>query len=327
MARDDGSGLSEGSKRFVIRRIVRRFALDGCPDTAAGLTFYTVLALIPSAIAGFSVLSVLGRDEETSALLLEVARGVLPEGAAGVAEGFLGQLADARISGIVLTLALLLAVWSTARYVGVFGRGMNSIYGVAEGRPWWRLKLTHLMVAVVSMLCIAIVVLLLVGTGPVAEAVGQALGLGDGVLLAWRIVRWPLLLAVLVFVVALLYYFAPNIDHPRFRWLSVGAAFALVVLIVASVLYGLYVTRFAHYDRVYGPLAGVIVFALWLWIANMALLTGAEFDAEAERVRELNAGIPAETQVQVPLRDARRIAKTVRHERADAEAAHRIRRR
>ncbi|MDQ0644274.1 YihY/virulence factor BrkB family protein [Microbacterium murale] len=319
--------MTKRSWTFAIRRIFRAFAADGCADIAASLAFYAILALLPASMVGFSILSVLGRDDETAQILLEVVRAVAPEEAATGVGDFLGELADLRMSGLLLVFGVLLSIWSVARYVGVLGRGMNRIYGVEEGRRLWTLKLNQLAIAVVTIFCAAIAVLLIVGSGPVAEAIGTSLGLGEAVLVVWRIARWPLLILIVLFVVALLYYFTPNVRPPRFRWMSLGAAVAILVLAIASAGFGLYIANFSNYDRVYGSFAGVIVFALWMWIANMALLVGVEFDTELERIRELRAGVPAETQVQLPLRDAGRIAKVVRKDRADAADARRIRRR
>lgn len=311
---------------FAVRRIFRAFVADGCADIAASLAFYAILALLPASMVGFSVLSVLGRDDETAQILLDVVRAVAPEEAVDGVSALLKELADLQMSGLLLAFGVLLSVWSVARYVGVLGRGMNRIYGVDEGRRLWVLKPIQLGIAAVVIICASIAALLIVGSGPVAKALGSAFGLGEAVLLVWRIARWPLLVVLVVFVVAFLYYFTPNIRPPHFRWMSLGAVVAILVLAIASAGFGLYIGNFADYDRVYGSFAGIIVFALWMWIANMALLVGVEFDAEAERIRELRDGVPAETQIQLPLRDASRIAKVVHNDRSDVAEARRIRR-
>ena len=118
-------------------------------------------------------------------------------------------------------------------------------------------------------------------------------------MLVWNIAKWPVMLVVVVLIVALLYYATPNVKQPKFRWLSVGAVLAIVVWIVASALFGFYVATFSSYNKTYGSLAGVVVFLLWLWITNLALLFGAELDAELERGRELQAGLPAEDTIQL----------------------------
>lgn len=314
------------SWKFAVRRTLRAFGADQCTDVAASLTFYAVLALVPAAMVSFSALSLLGRGEETGRIVIDVVHAWAPDASTAALQDAVSQIAEARLSGILLVFALALTLWAVARYVAALGRGMNRIYGVAEGRILWRLKAGQLLIALVIIVCTALVAALLTVSGGVAEAVGESLGLGETALFVWRIVRWPLLAAVVVFLLAFLYYFAPNVKPTGFRWMSLGAAVALVVLLLASLGFWLYVSNLADYDRIYGAFAGVIIFGLWLWIANMAILVGAEFDAEVERVRQLQAGIPAETQVQVPLRDARRIAKDVRRDRKEEAQARRIRR-
>lgn len=320
------AAVEKRSWKLAVRRTLHAFGADECPDLAASLTFYAILALVPSVMVAFSVVSLLGRGDETARVVLTVVESFVPRASTAAVRDVLSQIADARLSGIFLVFAIALTVWAVARYVAALGRGMNRIYRVAEGRPVWKLKLGQLLIALVVIVSVAAVLVLLAVSGGVAEALGDAIGLGEMTLLIWRIARWPLLAAVVIFVLAFLYYFSPNVKPARFRWMSLGAAVALVALLLASLAFGLYVSNLADYDRLYGSFAGIIVLVLWLWIANMAILIGAEFDAELERVRELQAGVPAETQVQVPLRDASRIAKTVRRDRKDAAEARDIRR-
>src|SRR5699024_5652210 len=145
--------------------------------------------------------------------------------------------------------------------------------------------------------------------GPVARAVGNALGIGSTAVVVWQIAKWPVLLVLVVAIVAVLYYATPNIQQARFRWLSIGALVAIVVWVLASAAFGFYVSNFASYNQTYGAMAGVIVFLLWLWITNLALLFGAELDAEIERARELQSGWPSEEQVRLPMRDTKAIRK------------------
>ena len=165
----------------------------------------------------------------------------------------------------------------------------------------------------------------LVLSGPVARSVGDALGLGDTAVTVWGILKWPVLLLIVAVIIDLLYWGTPNIRHPRFRWASAGAGLAIVVWAVLSALFGLYVANFSSFSRTYGSLAGVIIFLLWLWITNLALLFGAELDAEIERGRELRLGLPAETQVQLEPRDSRNIERFEEREREDQAEARRIR--
>jgi membrane protein len=202
---------------------------------------------------------------------------------------------------------------------------MNRIYEIREGRPFWKLRPVMLAVTLVAVSLVALVALALVLTGPAARAVGDAIGLGSTALLVWNIAKWPVILLVVVFVVAILYYVTPNVKQPHFRWVSVGAAVAIVVWILASVAFGFYVSTFASYDKTYGALAGVVVFLLWLWITNLALLFGAELDAELERGRELQSGLPAERSLQLPPRDTRGTDKADAKEAEDVARGRRLR--
>lgn len=314
------------SWKFAVRRTVRAFGTDACPDAAASLTFYAVLALVPAVMMSFSMLSLLGRGDDTARVAGDIVQSLMPDASTEAVHDVIARITEARLSGVLLVFGLALTLWAVARYVAALGRSMNRIYGVSEGRPFWRLKIGQLLIALVVIVCVAAVAALLAVSGGVAEAIGRAVGLGEVSLLIWRIARWPLLAIVVIFILAFLYYFAPNVKPARFRWISLGAAVALGVLLLASLGFGFYISNFADYDRLYGALAGVIIFGLWLWIANMAILVGAEFDAEVERVRQLQAGIPAEEQVQVPLRDASRIAASVRQDRKETAEARDIRR-
>ncbi|MGZ6754294.1 MAG: YihY/virulence factor BrkB family protein, partial [Nocardioides sp.] len=201
------------------------------------------------------------------------------------------------------------ALWSASGYVGAFGRAMNRVYEIDEGRPVWKLRPVQLLLTLVLVVLAAAVLVALVVTGPVATAVGNVVGLGSTALLVWNVLKWPVVLAVVVLIVALLYHVTPNVKQPKFRWVSVGAVLAIVTWIVLSVAFGVYVAHFSSYDKTYGSLGGVIAFLLWLWLTNLALLLGAERDAELERGRELQSGIAAEETIQLPPRDTRGIEK------------------
>ena len=219
------------------------------------------------------------------------------------------QMTETNAAGFALVFGLLGALWSASGYIGAFGRVMNRIYEVDEGRPFWKLRPWNLAITLVTVVLAAMVLLGLVVTGPFAEELGETLGLGTTTVTVWNIVKWPIMLLVVVFVVAVLYYATPNVRQPRFRWVSVGAALAIVVWLLASAAFGLYVANFGSYNKTYGSLAGIIILLLWLWLTNLALLFGAEIDAELERSRQLQAGIEAEESLQLPPRDTRRSEK------------------
>ncbi|MEX0429434.1 YihY/virulence factor BrkB family protein [Nocardioides sp. DS6] len=317
--------LSRRSWVYVLRKTVREFTGDQCTDLAAALTYYSVLALFPGAIALMSLIGLVGQGRESVDTVLDILKDVGAGSIADTLQPTLLELSRSTAAGIGLVFGLLGAAWSASGYVGAFGRAMNRVYGVQEGRPVWKLRPAMLGLTAVTLVLAALALLALVLTGPVAKAVGDQIGLGSTAVLVWDIAKWPVLAFVIIAIVALLYWGTPNIRPPRFRWLSVGAVIAIVVWALASVGFGFYVANFSSYDRTYGSLAGVIVFLLWLWITNLALLFGAEVDAELERGRELQSGIAAEESVQLPPRDTRGIEKSEKKRRKDIEKGRRIR--
>lgn len=322
---DDPTDLDKHSWGYVLRKTVREFSSDQCTDLAAALTYYAVLALFPAAIALTSLLGLVGQGTEAVDQVLSILRGV---GAGGVVESVgptLKDLAASRGAGLALVLGLAGALWSASGYVGAFGRAMNRVYEIPEGRPVWKLRPAMLLLTAVLVVLVALALLGLVLSGPVLDEVGKAIGLGSTVVTVFSIVKWPLIALVVVVIVALLYYFTPNVKQPKFRWVSVGAVLAIVVWGLASAAFGFYVANFSSYDKTYGALAGVIVFLLWLWLTNLALLFGAELDAELERGRELASGIAAEEQIQLPPRDDRNIEKAEAKEAEDVRRGRELR--
>ncbi len=301
----DGVGeLTRPSWKFILRKTIREFSQDECLDLAAGLTYYAVLALFPALLAIVSLLGLLNQDQAGTDALMDVVRGVAP-GAADTMQGVVEQLTRSRGAGLGLVVGILGALWSASGYVGAFGRALNRVYEIDEGRPFWKLRPVMLLITLIAVVLAALVAVALVVSGPVARAVGDAVGIGETGVTLWNIAKWPVILAVVVFIVAVLYYATPNIQQPKFRWISIGATIAVLVWIVASVGFGFYVANFGNYNKTYGSQAGDIVFLLWLWITNLALLFGAEVDSEIERGRQLQAGIPAEEELQLPPRDTR----------------------
>jgi membrane protein len=322
---DSPTDLRKRSWMYAARKTVREFSDDQCTDLAAALTYYSVLALFPAAIALLSLVGLVGQGPSTVRTLLQILRDVGADSAANTLEPTLTQLSRAQNSGIALVIGLAVALRSASGYVGAFGRGMNRIYEIPEGRPIWVLRPTMLLVTLITVVLTALVALGLVLTGPAARAVGDAIGLGSTAVTVWNIAKWPVMLAVVIFIVALLYYATPNVRQPKFRWISVGAVLAIVVWIIASALFGFYVANFSSYNRTYGSLAGVVAFLLWLWITNLALLFGAELDAELERGRELQAGVPAEESIQLPAKSTRKSDKAEEKEREDIRRGRRLR--
>ncbi|WP_279072853.1 YihY/virulence factor BrkB family protein [Microbacterium lacticum] len=322
---DSPTDLHPRSWKYVVQKTIREFSSDQCTDIAAALTYYAVLSVFPGLIAVFSLLGVFGQGRAASDAVLEVVEQVAPGDTADAIRGPIEQIAGSPAAGFALVTGILLAIWSASGYVGAFSRAMNRIYEIDEGRPFWKLKPTQLLVTVIAIVLLVVAAIILVVSGPVTAAVGEALGVGVVAQTVWSIAKWPVLAFIVVLIVAILYYATPNAKQPKFRWLSIGALLAIIVLAVATLGFGFYVANFSHYDRTYGSLAGVIVFLLWLWIANLALLFGAEFDAELERGRELQAGIAAEEDIQLPPRDTRKSDKVAEKEREDIDTGRDIR--
>ncbi len=317
--------LTKSSWKFIARKTLREFSDDQCTDLAAALTYYAVLALFPALLALVSLLGLFGQQGKTGELV-----GVLSEmGAGSVADTIskpLQELTENSSAGLALVIGIAGALWSASGYVGAFGRAMNRIYEIREGRPFWKLRPLMIVITLAAVILAGLVAIGLVVSGPLARAIGDAIGLGETAVTVWSIVKWPVLLALAALVVAILYYATPNVRQPKFRWISVGAAVAIITWVVASALFGLYVSQFSNYNKTYGSLAGVIIFLLWLWITNLALLFGAELDAEMERGRQLQAGIPAERELQLPPRDTRVIDKTDTKDARDIEQGEQLRR-
>lgn len=322
---DGPTDLHKRSWFYVLRKTLREFGADQCIDIAASLTYYAVLALFPALIAIFSLLGVFGQGPAATDAILDIVDEVAPGGAADVVRGPIEQFATSPAAGFALVSGLVIAIWSASGYVTAFSRAMNKIYEIEEGRPIWKLKPIQLLVTLICLVLIVIASVILVVSGPVADAVGSALGIGETATMVWSIAKWPVLAVVFALILAILYYSTPNAKQPKFRWMSMGAFLALILLAIATAAFGLYVANFSNYDKTYGSLAGVIIFLLWLWIANNAILFGAEFDAELERGRELQAGMPAEERIQLPPRDTRKSEKAAQKEQKDIDEAREIR--
>ena len=309
---------------FVLRKTMREFTADQCTDLAAGLTYFAVLALFPALLAVVSLLGLVGQQGKTQAML-----GVLDDVGAGSAAQTirdpLEQLSQSSATGVALVVGIIGALWSASGYVGGFGRAMNRIYGIQEGRPFYKLRPLQMLITLGAVVLTGLVAIGLVVFGPAARAIGDAVGLGDTAVTAWNIAKWPVLLFLAALAIALLYYATPNVQHPKFRWISPGALVAIVTLVIASLLFGIYISQFAHYNKTYGSLAGIIIFLLWLWITNLALLFGAELDAELERSRQLRSGIAAERKIQLPPRDTTLIDKRERQQQQDIAQARQLR--
>jgi membrane protein len=306
---DSPTDVTKPSWKYIAKKTLREFSKDQCPDLAAALTYYSVLSIFPALLALVSLLGIFGDAQKTTAALLDIVQGIAPGETVKTLRPVVEDLSSSSAAGFTLILGLLTALWSASGYVGAFGRAMNRVYETDEGRPFLKLRGTMLGVTVVNLLIVVVLAAMLVLSGPVAESVGNTIGLGGAFLAAWNIAKWPVMLVLVIVAIAILYYATPNVKQPKFRWMSMGSAIALVVFLIASLAFGFYVANFGSYNKTYGAIGGVIVALLWLWILNMSLLFGAEFDAETERGRQLQAGIEAEETIQLPPRDTKKSDK------------------
>ncbi|MGH2837396.1 MAG: YihY/virulence factor BrkB family protein [Thermoleophilaceae bacterium] len=287
----------------TLKRTIREFREDNLTDWAAALTYYAVLAIFPGLIVLVSILGLVGQHPQTTNALLDIVRDIGPESAVETFRGPIENVVKSNSgAGALLVVGLLVAIWSASGYIGAFIRAINAIYEVGEGRPFWKLRPLQIVITVAMVLLLAIVAISIVVTGPLARSIGDEIGLGDTAVTLWNIVKWPVIVVIVMGMFAVLYYVAPNVRQPRLRWITPGGVLAVVLWLVVSAGFAIYVANFGSYDKTYGSLGGVIVFLVWLWLSNLALLFGAEFDAELERSRELEAGLPAEETLQLPER-------------------------
>jgi membrane protein len=303
-APDSPTDLGKRSWFGTLKRVFAEFRDDNLTDWAAALTYYAVLSIFPAFIAMISILGLVVDPATITRVVTDVVSQLGPASAVDTFKGPIEQISANRSTAVFgLIFGVAVAIWTASNYVGAFMRASNAVYEREEGRPFWLLKPVQLVVTLVLVLMAALVVLSLIVTGPVAKAIGDAVGLGDAAVTAWNIAKWPVMLAVVMVMLAILYWSAPNAKPAGFRWVSPGSLVAVLVWIVASAGFAFYVANFGSYNKTYGALAGVIVFLVWMWITNIAVLLGAELNAETERARELEAGVPgAEEDIKAPFR-------------------------
>jgi membrane protein len=292
----------------ALRDAVKAYASNNVGDRAASLTYYSVLAVFPGLIVLISLLGVLG-DQGTVDGLLRIVDDLGPSSASDTLRAPLDQIVEhSSRAGVALILGAALALYSASGYIGGFIRATNEIWGVSKDeRPFWKLRPLQLLITLTMVGLVAALLFALVLSGPLADAVGDELGIGDTVLKIWSIAKWPLLFVVVVLAIGLLYRISPDTPHEGLRWLLPGSALATVLWLVASAGFSSYVSHFGSYSNTYGSLAGIIVFLIWLWLSNSAILLGAQFAAELERTGAAATApdyAPTET---VPIEPAERV--------------------
>ena len=302
-APDHPGELDKRNWKQLLKRTGKEFQDDNLTDWAAALTYYAILALFPALIVLVAVLGLFGQQDTISTFIGSMRDAGLSGAADNIEKPLNDVVSQKGGAGALLGFGLLGAVWSASGYLGAFMRASNAIYEVEEGRPFWKLRPLQVALTVLGILVLAFVLIGIVVSGPLAEAVGDTIGLGDQAVTIYSIAKWPFLIGVVMLLFASLYYAAPNVKQPKFRWISVGGVVAVVIWILASAAFGFYVSNFGSYNKTYGTLGGVISFLVWMWITNIAILFGAELDAELERERELEQGINAEDEIKLPPRD------------------------
>jgi membrane protein len=274
----------------TLKRAGKGFKADGLQDWAAALTYYSVLSLFPLLIVMVALIGLFGEYPRTVNSMLDIVREIAPGSTADTVERSLsGVVRDKGGAGALLGVGLVTALWSASGYIGAFMRAANGVYDVEETRPFWKLRPLQLVITLVMVVLIAVLAIGFVASGSVARSIGDVIGLGDGAVTVWNIAKWPVMLLVAVVMIALLTWVGPNVKQPKLRWITPGSALGLLILIVASVGFAFYTANFGSYNATYGALGGVIIFLIWLWIANLALLFGVELDAELDRQRRLEA--------------------------------------
>jgi len=312
---DSPAQLSHDDWQAILTRTWHEFRINQVYDIAATLTYYAVLAIFPAILAVLAVLGIFGSAEAVANDVLRVIEDLGGSSVIDPLREAIEQLLTAAETAPAFIIGLVVALWATSGFVGAFGRGMNRIYGVEEGRPFWEMRPAMIGISAILLVLGTISAFAIILTGPIAESAARVLGLDEGIVFWWDLGKLPVLAGIALFVIVLLYWAAPNVKRRNLRWFSVGAATALATWMVSTTLFGGYALGFGSYERMYGVLGGAVALLLWIWLSNLAMLFGAVLDTEVERARQLRAGVAAEDHVQLPLRDDRLIEKN-REQRA-----------
>ena len=326
----DGDGSSRGAPSSpgdipkagwmeVLKRSFKQFKHDDVTDRAAALTYFGVLAIFPGVLVLISIMGLLGKS--TTQKMLDNLGQVVPGGVNSFLRTVISQVqGQSGTAGIAAIVGLVVALWSASGYVAAFMRASNAIYDVDEGRPIWKTAPVRVLVTLAIVVMLVLCAVIVVVTGPVATQVGKALGIGNAAVLAWDIAKWPILLIIVSLMFSLLYKASPNVKQPGFRWITPGGIIAVVAWLIASALFAVYVSFSGSYNKTYGALATVIIFLVWLWISNIAILLGAEFNAETQRERAIRAGAPPDLEPFAELRDTRKLDESEQRRVEEADA-------
>ena len=282
---------TQTSRMKTAKRVFTEIKEDNITDWAAALTYYALLSIFPAIIALVSIVGLFGDPVETTRKLTDIVSNIAPGGAASTFKTTIASITSNRTgAGFAFVLGLAGALWSASGYIGGFMRASNVIFETPEGRPVWKLRPLQLFVTLIMVLLTAVVGLSLVLTGPIVQDIAGPFGIGNTAVTVWNIAKWPVLMLIVLGMISLLYYAAPNVKQRSFRFVTKGALLALVVWLVASVAFAFYVANFGSYNKTYGTLGGVVGLLVWVWITNVAILLGMQVNSERERTIELNDG-------------------------------------
>ena len=297
----------------TLKRTALEFQEDNLTDWAAALTYYGLLALFPAVIALVSIVGLVADPESTTNTLTDIVNRLGPDTASSTFAGPIRQVTESRATaGLALVVGTLVALWSASGYLGAFIRASNVIYETREGRPFWKLRPLQLVLTLMMVLLVAVLALGIVLTGPIVSAVADPIGVSGTAVSIWNIAKWFVIAALFLLMIAVLYYSAPNVKQRGFRWVTPGSVVAMVGWLAASAAFALYVSQFGSYNKTYGSLAGVVIVLIWLWITNVAILFGAQLNAELERGQQFEEGVPgAERELQLEPREAPKQPRTV----------------
>ncbi|MGW4718342.1 YihY/virulence factor BrkB family protein [Nocardia sp. NPDC004260] len=317
---DSPADLSKPSLVAVVKRAAEEFQRDNLTDLAAALTYYAVLSIVPGLIVLVSLLGLLGPN--AAAELVDQVRQIAPGSSADFVRTLVDQAqANKHGAGLGAIVGLAVALWSASGYVAAFMRASNVIYGIGEGRPIWKTTPIRLGVTIVAMILLVLSAAIVVASGPVAQQIGDFLGLGDTTVTIWNIAKWPVLFVLVSALLAILFWASPNARQGGIKWISPGGVIAVLIWLVISVLFSVYIANFSSYDKTYGSLAGVVIFLVWLWLTNIALLLGAEINAELDHGRAIAQGLPEDLQPFAVPRDTRKLDDAEKQKVRAAESA------
>ncbi len=301
-APDQPTDLPKPAWGGVLKRTVKEFNADNLRDVAAALTYYGVLAIFPMLIVIVSVLGLIGHS--VTQPLISNLGSVAPGPARQIFTSAIHNIESRQgTAGVLFVVGLFGALWSASGYIAAFMRASNVVWDVQEGRPFYKTIPIRLVVTLATVILLTLSAVAVVFTGSLAGKVGNMIGVGSSAVQVWDIAKWPVMLVFVTVILAILYYAGPNVRQPGFRWVTPGGVFAVVMWIAVSALFALYVANFSSYNKTYGALASVIVFLVWLWLTNIAILFGAELNAEVERGRQIIGGHPPDREPYLPLRD------------------------